>query len=468
MEKRFLLTKKNLFTSLKIGFAVILVVGCYALYQAFSTSSSLEGSLEEQVAGIIEANDCMRCHSLDAEKPFYAVGPASDIIKDDMRIGFRFIDLENVVNQLKSEKPVDEVCLVKLRKSVIGGSMPPSKYKLIHWASNINNEERQILTDWIIKTRKELYPNVLAATQFVDEPLKPLRDKLDVDDDKVALGFDLFHDVRLSANNTISCATCHGLTTGGVDGLKTSEGIFGQIGGINAPTVYNSALNMVQFWDGRAADLQEQAAGPPLDMLEMGSTWEQITSKLRSDRTMAKRFESIYGDEGVTQNTITDAIAEFEMTLLTPNSKFDNYLKGDLQAINAEELEGYRLFESNDCATCHSGENVGGISYDYMGVAEDYFADRGTSLHDKDLGRIGVTKNEIDKHRFKTPSLRNIELTAPYFHDGTIETLDEAVVKMAKYQIGLEMSADDAAKITLFLNTLTGENPHMEEKAANI
>lgn len=464
MGGKFQLTKKNIFLCFKVGLGLGLIVGAYALYQMFSTTSPLEGTSNEQVAEILVANDCMLCHSSDAEKPFYAIGPAGSMIEEDMRVGFRFVDLQNVVNQLEKGEPVAEVCLVKLRESVLGSSMPPLKYKAIHWASNINSEERQVLTNWIVTTREMLYPNKLAAEQFIDEPLKPLRDRLSVSEDKVDLGFDLFHDTRLSADNTISCATCHGLTTGGVDGLKTSEGIYGQIGGINAPTVYNSALNSVQFWDGRAADLQEQAAGPPLDMLEMGSTWEQITSKLKADRQMVIRFKEVYGSEGITQNTITDAIAEFEMTLLTPDSKFDKYLKGDLAAVTAEEIEGYELFKSNDCATCHAGENVGGISFDYMGVARDYFADRGIPLHDKDLGRIGVTKNELDKHRFKTPSLRNIELTAPYFHDGTVETLEEAVIMMAKYQIDGDMSVEDADKITLFLNTLTGENPYMIEK----
>ena len=170
----------------------------------------------------------------------------------------------------------------------------------------------------------------------------------------------------------------------------------------------------------------------------------------------------MYGDQGITEHTITDAIAEFEMTLLTPNSRFDKYLKGDLTALTHDEIEGYELFKSNNCATCHAGEAIGGISYDYMGVAQDYFADRGTPLHDKDLGRIGVTKSELDKHRFKTPTLRNVALTAPYLHDGTVESLKESVKMMSKYQNGVDMSDAEADKIVLFLESLTGENPHMK------
>lgn len=451
--------KKNLLLSFALIF--IFTLGIVSGYRYFATNSDLSGDQNQHLISILESNDCLVCHSTTGKVPFYAVGPMEAQIKEDMRIGYRFIDFQVVVDQLKNGENVSEIDVIKLRQSLLGNSMPLLKYKAINWSSNLNKKEKQAMANWIRNTRNTLYPNHLADAKFVSEPLKPLRNSIEVDEIKVELGFDLFHDVRLSANNTISCATCHELTTGGVDLLQTSKGIHDQIGGINAPTVYNSALNMSQFWDGRAKDLQEQAGGPPLDMLEMGSNWEQITSKLKSDKKMDNRFKKLYGKEGITQNTITDAIAEFEKTLLTPDAKFDNYLKGDLTAITAEELDGYNLFKNNDCATCHAGENIGGNSYDYMGVAKDYFADRGTELHAKDMGRIGVTSAEIDKHRFKTPTLRNIALTPPYFHDGTIESLPEAVKLMARYQIGNEMSESDVQKITLFLNTLTGKNPYM-------
>ncbi len=444
-------------------FAALATVLAVAVARYNLTSTELVGTLDNQVVAIFESNDCMVCHSPDGVKPFYAVGPVEVEIEKDMTSGLRFINLKSVTDQIKAGESVSEIDLIKIKQSLVNSSMPLDKYKMIHWGSNLNGEETRTLSKWINESRQKNYTNSLAAAEFSEEPIRPLRDKIEVDQAKAELGFDLFHDVRISENNTISCATCHELTTGGVDGLKTSKGIHDQIGGINAPTVYNAALNHVQFWDGRSKDLQEQAGGPPLDMLEMGSNWEQITGKLKADKELKAEFKSIYGAEGITQNSITDAIAEFEKTLLTPNSKFDKYQKGDLAAISAEELEGYDLFKSNNCASCHGGENVGGIGYDYMGVTQDYFADRGIELHAKDMGRIGVTNLEVDKHKFKTPSLRNIALTAPYFHDGTINDLAEAVIKMDKYQSGNEMSVEDADKIVLFLNTLTGENSYMQK-----
>ena len=452
---------KLLFT-VCLGVGVLLII--VALICRYSTNSDLSGTTDQQVANILKSNDCLACHSFTAEDPFYAIGPAKEMVQKDIKSGQRFIDLIPVVENLEAGKAVAEIDLIKINQSIINKSMPLAKYTMLHWSSHLNGKEIEVLNQWVDENRKTIYPNHSAATQFVNEPIKPIRESIPVNATKAELGFDLFHDTRLSANNTISCATCHGLTIGGVDGLKTSKGIHDQIGGINAPTVYNAALNMAQFWDGRSKDLQAQAGGPPLDMLEMGSNWEEITSKLKEDKTMMKRFLELYVAEGITENSITDAIAEFEKTLLTPNAKFDKYLKGDLAAITPEEIEGYELFKSNNCASCHGGENMGGISYDYIGVAQDYFADRGTELHAKDMGRIGVTSLEVDKHKFKTPSLRNIALTAPYFHDGTINTLPEAVKLMHKYQMGKEMNEETVNKITLFLETLTGENQYMTKK----
>ncbi len=440
-----------------IGALLALSIARYTL-----TSTKLTGNLNNQAAEILKANDCMVCHSPEGVKPIYAVGPLTSLIEKDMEVGLRFINLQSVADQLAQGERVSEIDLIKIRQSLLTGSMPLVKYKAIHWSSNLNGEETEVLTNWVAESRDSLYPNNLASEEFQEEAIRPIPSSVEVDQAKVELGFDLFNDVRLSANNTISCATCHGLTDGGVDGLKTSEGIHKQIGGINAPTVYNASLNLAQFWDGRAEDLQAQAGGPPLDMLEMGSNWNEITGKLRADKELLAEFKSIYGEEGITENSITDAIAEFEKTLLTPNSQFDKYLKGDTTAITNAELEGYNLFKDNSCISCHAGENVGGISYDYIGVANDYFADRGTELHAKDMGRIGVTNLEEDKHKFKTPSLRNIALTAPYFHDGTIEELSDAVIKMSKYQNGDVMDAQTADKIVLFLNTLTGEHSLMQ------
>ena len=216
--------------------------------------------------------------------------------------------------------------------------------------------------------------------------------------------------------------------------------------------------NFVQFWDGRAADLAAQAAGPPVNPVEMAcESFDEIVAKLAADKEMVKRFKAIYPDKGITQETITDAIAEFERTLTTPNSAFDKYLKGDASAISAEAKNGYDIFRQRGCAACHCGENLGGLSYEYMGLYADYFADRGTELTIEDNGRFKETANERDRHRFKTPGLRNVALTWPYYHDGTRLTLEDAVRDMAKYELGKSFSDSEVSDVVAFLNTLTGE-----------
>jgi cytochrome c peroxidase len=230
-----------------------------------------------------------------------------------------------------------------------------------------------------------------------------------------------------------------------------------QKGGVNAPTSYNAVYNFVQFWDGRAATLADQAAGPPLNPVEMASTsFDEIIAKLEADKQFKAAFEQVYPD-GLTQANITDAIEQFERTLLTPNSAFDKYLCGDDSAITAEELRGYELFKQYDCATCHVGANLGGESYELMGLRNHYFAERDMPLTEEDNGRFKVTQQERDRHRFKVPGLRNIELTWPYYHDGSRPTLEQAVRDMGKYQSGVELTSTEVDEITAFLKTLTGE-----------
>ncbi len=226
---------------------------------------------------------------------------------------------------------------------------------------------------------------------------------------------------------------------------------------MNAPTVFNAYYNFVQFWDGRAATLADQAAGPPVNPVEMAcNSFDEICDKLKADETFNKAFTEVYAD-GINQANITNAIQEFEKTLLTPNSRFDKYLKGDKTAMNADEVAGYELFKKYNCATCHVGENMGGQSYELMGIKQDYFADRGTELTNEDNGRYKETKDERDRHRFKVPGLRNIALTAPYYHDATQATLEDAVVSMARYEVGEELSQQEVQEIVAFLKTLTGE-----------
>jgi cytochrome c peroxidase len=356
---------------------------------------------------------------------------------------------------LENGTPPSEADLAKLETVVNERSMPPALFRSVHWSTGLTGSDRSTLLEWVASQRKSAYATPGVAPQFADEPVQPLPESLPTDANKVALGMQLFHDPRLSADNSLSCASCHSLSAGGVDGKKVSLGVGGQLGAINAPTVFNAALNHAQFWDGRALTLQDQAGGPPLNPVEMASTsWDQIIGKLRQDPTLTAQFTKAYPD-GWSAANITDAIAEFERTLLTP-SRFDAYLRGDTHALNSLELEGYRLFKANHCATCHVGRNFGGQSFERMGRAADYFADRGTAQTDADNGRAGVTRDPLDRHAFKTPTLRNVELTAPYFHDGSRTSLHDAVRDMAKYQVGKPLSEPAIDAIVAFLKTLTG------------
>ena len=288
------------------------------------------------------------------------------------------------------------------------------------------------------------------------EPILPLPDSIPgLDPQKVALGNTLFHDTRLSHDNTIACATCHRLDQGGIDGRQYPIGIKGQVAETNVPTVFNSAFNFRQFWNGRAATLEDQAAEVIINPLEMGSSWVEVMAKLKQDAGYAASFSQIYNN-GITPGNIVDAIATFERTLLTPNARFDKYLKGDDQAITAYELAGYKLFKSYGCISCHQGRNIGGNFYEKLGVMRDYFKERG-AITAAGQGRYAITQNPDDMHKFKVPSLRNVALTAPYFHDGTIKTLEQAVIAMGEYQLGLSLPEEDVARIVAFLRTLTGE-----------
>lgn len=287
-------------------------------------------------------------------------------------------------------------------------------------------------------------------------PILPLVPVQGLDPARVALGERLFHDARLSADNTVACANCHNLSAGGVDGQRVSIGIGGARGDINAPTVLNSAYNIAQFWNGRAASLEAQAAGPIQNPVEMGATWSQVLNRLNQDAEMVAEFRRLYG-EGPTSGNVVDAIATFERSLVTLDSPFDRYLRGDRQALTRQEEEGYRRFSEYGCISCHQGMLIGGNMFQKFGVLGDYFA--GRSVSEADLGRFTVTGREEDRHVFKVPSLRNVARTAPYFHDGSAETLDQAVLIMARYQLGRELSADDVDAIVAFLYSLNGELP---------
>lgn len=296
--------------------------------------------------------------------------------------------------------------------------------------------------------------NVSLASLDTIRPILPLPPLPPLSPERVALGRQLFADRRFSADGTLSCSSCHDLGRGGTDGRRFSVGIGGAVGNINAPTVFNSGLSFVQFWDGRAATLEEQAAGPIHNPIELGSNWAQVLERLGRDADMVDAFALAYPD-GLNANNVADAIATFERSLQTPNSRFDRYLQGQKQVLTASEIDGYRRFREYGCVSCHQGALVGGNMFQKFGVLGDYFA--GRPLNKSDFGRFNVTQREEDRHVFKVPSLRNVALTAPYFHDGSVETLDEAVRIMGRYQLGRRLSDEDVKVIVAFLKTLNGE-----------
>jgi cytochrome c peroxidase len=289
----------------------------------------------------------------------------------------------------------------------------------------------------------------------VNEPIQPIPLHIDLDEKKVTLGEKLFREVRLSGDKKVACISCHGFDTGGVDRMTRSRGVKGQLNLVNTPTVFNSGFNFKLDWDGKYENLFTNVDGPLLSPIIMGGKWEEIIPMLRSSPDYVKAFAKAYAD-GITKDNVRDAIATFEESLYTPNSRFDQFLRGNSNALTQEEKEGYNLFKEYGCVSCHQGINVGGNMFQKFGVLGDYFADRGKVIK-ADLGRFNVTGQEKDRYVFRVPSLRNVELTSPYFHDGTTETLEQAVNVMVKYQLGRSLKSEQINLIIQFLKTLTGE-----------
>jgi len=280
----------------------------------------------------------------------------------------------------------------------------------------------------------------------------------ELDGPKVLLGRALFHDRRLSGDESVSCSTCHMLSHGGAEPRATSVGIQGQVGPINSPTVINAEHNFRQFWDGRAADLLEQAAGPVTNPIEMGGEWPTILERLNDDDAFVSQMQASYGDGPVTQANVLDAIVQYERSLSTPGD-FDRWLGGADDALDEQEQRGLRAFVEIGCTTCHRGINLGGTMYQRMGLVTNYFERRGGRVTEADLGRFNVTEEETDRHMFKVPTLRNIENTGPYFHDGSEADLANAVRTMATVQLGQELEESQVSDLVAFLRTLTGELP---------
>ncbi len=292
---------------------------------------------------------------------------------------------------------------------------------------------------------------IVTLSLYAQTPITPLPENAIYSVPKAELGKRLFFDPILSKDETISCSSCHNLPGNGANSTPFSIGVGGKEGVINTPTVLNASLNFAQHFDGRAKTLKEQMVFPITNPIEMDTTVEAIISTL-SDTVYRSDFEAIYSD-GLTEDNFLDAIAEFEKALITPNSKFDRYLRGDSSALNRQERLGYEKFQSTGCVNCHNGVNIGGNMYQKMGIFAPYTQKKVLN------GRIDVTKRERDKYVYKVPTLRNIELTAPYMHDGQVKTLKETIKLMREHQLGVTNNSSSIAQIEAFLKTLTGETP---------
>ncbi|MBR6612386.1 MAG: cytochrome-c peroxidase [Campylobacter sp.] len=283
-----------------------------------------------------------------------------------------------------------------------------------------------------------------------DRMITPLPTSIPYDKEKAMLGKQLYMDTSLSKDGKVSCNTCHDLKRYGVDNEIFSIGADGVLDEpFNSPTTFNSVFNFVQFWDGKAKNLADQAKNPFINPKEMALKDEaEVVKRVEANAKYKASFDKIYGQ--ITMQNITDAIAEFEKTLITPNSPFDRYLNGDENAISSQAKRGWEAFKSNGCVACHQGQNVGGTMYQKIGIFEPY-------PNQENLGRYEITKIESDKMVFKVPSLRNVAKTAPYYHDGSIPTLDACVQFMAYYQLGRFLDQQTVDDIVAFLESLTGE-----------
>lgn len=301
------------------------------------------------------------------------------------------------------------------------------------------------------KVSEQAHKKTVYHFEKVDGPIQPIPRKLEVDNRWVTLGKALFHSPLLSENNTISCSSCHLIDFGGDDGFPVSMGVNNAEGVRNSPTVLNSVFNFRQFWDGRSGSLSEQISGPIHNPVEMATTWPDIIAKLKNDSYFSKTFTQI-SKQGITTDNIVKALTIFEESLITPNAPIDQYLLGDKSALSEQQKRGLNYFVNYGCATCHQGRNIGGNLYQKLGRVNDI-----PKILTLDLGKYEVTKLEQDKYVFKVPSLRNIADTGPYFHNGAIDNLPQAVRIMASSQLGRELTDQEVEDIVALLQSFSSK-----------
>ena len=393
---------------------------------------------------------CAACHSAEPDYNSFVNFFTGGLIRRDINNARRAWKIEG-----DPEVRSGLVDLLKIDHVLRTRRMPPARYTVVHLGTRLTPDDVCVL-------RMRYGRPMVEAQRFA--PLEPVELQSESEQTRAYLGYLLYHDARLSTTNTVSCSTCHAMEKGGTDNKPKSEGVPGadgkpQLGGVNAPTVFNAAGHIRQFWDGRAATLKEQAGGPPLNPVEMGyavpEDWERIAAKLREDERLVALFEKVYGPDSISGETITDAIAAFEQTLTTPDSAFDLFLKGDHDALDDEQKEGMRAFVNYGCATCHAGPALGGLSFEPINKRAD-FRSHTPGYQEGAYGLQDHTKRDEHRDLFRVPTLRNVALTHPYFHTGAVATLPEAVRIMFHTQAGTVPSAAVLRKVTRFLEAQTG------------
>lgn len=442
------------FTGIIMAIALVMTV----IYHLVNTIPPAGTSKESQAIAIFEDASCMTCHQKDVTAPFYTNLPLiGQIMNKDIKNGYQMFNMEDAWNKIKQEEAINETHLTQIEMAtIIRKTMPPAKHYLTHWGASVTPAKQTILKNWIKYHRGKFYPNHLSVEQFKYDPVRPIP-SLTVNKRKAILGKELFHDTRLSSDNTISCASCHNLKTGGANNRQYAKSVNNRLGSINTPTIYNTYFDNIHAWSGDAISMEKYLEKHITDPAIMGNvSFIDIIRKLQKKDDIKNTFNKLY-DNGITISAITDAITEYGKTLLTPDCSFDKYLKGDEYAINKKELFGYELFKFHKCATCHTGINIGGQTCELMGRYENYFSDRGWELSEEDMGHFNHTINEYDRHRFKVPGLRNVALTKPYFHDGSRQTLTDAVKTMGVYQSDSKLNNEEISAIVAFLESLTGE-----------
>ncbi|MBX9939594.1 MAG: heme-binding domain-containing protein [Candidatus Obscuribacterales bacterium] len=425
--------------------ALALPLSNYLLQRARVKTNN--GDLQFQAFSEVLQNSCVDCHSADLTvyPVYYQLPAARTVIDRDIEIGRAALCLNR--DQLRGTEPIAMADLMAIARTVNEGSMPPANYRALHWnvAGGVSPHDKLAILNYVKSKNVQLEVKPISVERSMESP------------QKLKLGAKLYVDKRLSSKNSLSCASCHNLEKGGADGLPFPSSEDGRKGRLNTPSVFNSRHNFRYFWDGRFDNLNALLAGHLEDSALECS--DALIAKLCRDPEYIELASQAYPDKPFGKELMVDSLAAYVGSLTTPSCKFDRYLKGE-RALPAKAIAGWRLFQEKGCVTCHSGVNLGGMSFEKMGLKADYFAYRlekhQIAESDVDAGRFNVTKVPSDRGKFKVPSLRNVALTSPYFHDGSVKDLAEAVQVMSEFQLGEKLSDKETEELVEFLKSLSG------------